>query len=116
MNYKPVPVSKFSKDPVLKSLLKLVASGRIEPKSAQAAAWHLSNKMSWQKLAAKHIKHLGGKPPTPYFTRAQIQRGQMLVEKAKIVAAKEAEEKKDSDAKEKSDNEPRRTASRVSAR
>lgn len=111
MNYRPIPVEKFSKNPVLKTLLRMVASGRIDPKSAQAAAWNLSNDMSWRQLAAKNIKHLGGRPPTPYFTVAQIQRGQQLVDTAKIITAKEAKGEK-----KKADAEPKRTESRVRTR
>jgi len=94
MNYRPIPVEQFSDDAVLHSLLKLVARGRIDPKTAQAAAWHLSDKMSWKKLVTKQIKHLGGKPPTRYFTSRQIQKAKQLVDKATIVAAKKNKAKK----------------------
>ncbi|HAW30434.1 MAG TPA: hypothetical protein DCY03_20310, partial [Planctomycetaceae bacterium] len=43
------------------------------------AAWHLADKMSWQELAAKSIKHLGGAPASPYFNQAELQYASQLV-------------------------------------
>jgi hypothetical protein len=79
MTYRVVKVEQFTKDPVLKELINLVGTGKIDQKSAQAATWHLTNKMSWQQLAAKRTKHLGGRQPTPYFHPAQLRFGMRLV-------------------------------------
>lgn len=92
MDYRPVPVTKFSDDVVLHSLLKLVAGGRIDPKAAQAAAWHLADDMNWKQLTAKQVKHLGGRPPTQYFTARQIRKAKQLVDQA-VIAAKEQKPK-----------------------
>ncbi len=107
MKYRIIEVEQFSKDPVLKALLKMVASGRINSQSAQAAAWHLSDKMSWKQLAAKRYKHLGGIPPTPYFSQAQILKAQQLVSTAKVIA--EADAKKPAE-----ESKPPRKRTRVS--
>ena len=90
MKYRVIRVEAFSKDPVLNALLKMVASGRIDSQSAQAAAWHLSDSMSWRQLVAKQIKHLGGAPPTRYFSVAQIQRAQRLLATAKVIAEEDS--------------------------
>jgi hypothetical protein len=79
MIYRVAKVEEFTKDPVLQELIKLVGTGKIDQKSAQAATWHLTNKMSWQQLAAKRVKHLGGRQPTPYFHPAQLRFGMRLV-------------------------------------
>lgn len=86
--YVLVPVEKFSDDPVLKELLVAVGTGKLDAQAAQAAAWHLTDKMSWEQLANKALQHTGGAPPTPYFTQAQLFGAQALLAQAK----KKAEE------------------------
>ena len=81
MTYKLVKLESYTSDPALQELLIDVAAGVIDPKSAQAAVWHLTDKMSWEELSAKAIDHLGGVDPEPYFSGAQIAAArEMLVE------------------------------------
>ena len=89
--YKLVPVEQVSKDPVLYELLTVVGTGKVDSQAAQAAAWHLTDKMSFQQLAAKAMTHLGGLPQTPYFSQAQLQGAQQLL----ALSAQRAEERKD---------------------
>lgn len=91
--YTIIPVARFSKDPVLYQLLTRVGSGKVDPQAAQAAAWNLANKMSFQELASKMEEPLGGQAPYPYFTQEQIIGAQNLVAQAKelVAEAKEAE-------------------------
>jgi len=77
--YKLVPVSAVSDDPVLYELLSVVGTGKVDSQAAQAAAWHLTDDMSFQQLAAKAMTHLGGQAPTPYFSQAQLQGAQQLL-------------------------------------
>jgi hypothetical protein len=79
MEYRMVKTEDMVKDPALQELLKLVATGRVNQQAGQAAAWHLANKMSWQELASKSIKHVGGLPPSPYFNPAELQFAVQLV-------------------------------------
>ncbi|HAH44401.1 MAG TPA: hypothetical protein DCM07_05985, partial [Planctomycetaceae bacterium] len=79
MEYRMVPTEEMVKDPALQELLLLVATGRVNQQAGQAAAWHLADKMSWQELAAKSVKHLGGAAPTPYFNQAELQYASQLV-------------------------------------
>jgi hypothetical protein len=72
MTYKLVKLESYTSDPALQELLIEVAAGEIDSKSAQAAVWHLTDKMTWDELAAKAIDHLGGVDPEPYFSGAQI--------------------------------------------
>lgn len=85
-DYVLVPVEKVSNDPVLKQLLATVGTGKVDQQAAQAAAWHLANKMSWDQLANKAVTHLGGAQPTPYFTPAQLMGAQGLLAQAKHAA------------------------------
>ncbi|MBM82854.1 MAG: hypothetical protein CMJ78_20015 [Planctomycetaceae bacterium] len=117
MKYEIRPVETFSKDPVLRQVLVMLSSGRVDSKAAQAAAWNLSNKMGWRQLATKQVPHLGGRPSTPFFTRNQILWGQNLVAAAKIRAEEEAA-RKDGTPAEKPKTTPARTrtGARVSLR
>ena len=96
MSYKLIPLSQQSSDPVLGAMLEQFVAGNIDQKSAQAAAWHLANDMSWQELANKKIRHLGGVPPEPYFQQAQLMRAQELVAVAQgTVRQRQSETKTD---------------------
>ena len=88
--YKLVPVAQVSQDPVLYELLTVVGTGKVDSQAAQAAAWHLTDDMSFQQLASKAVTHLGGQPPTPYFSTAQLQGAQQLLG----LSTRKAEERK----------------------
>lgn len=83
--YVVIPSEKFSQDPVLLTLIDMIATGKVNPAAAQAAAWHLSNGMTWQELASKKYDRLGG-PDTPYFSQAQLMGAQQVVATAKHIA------------------------------
>ncbi len=90
MTYKLVPLENYTGDAALQELLVAVGSGELEPAVAQAAAWHLSNSMSWEKLSAKAIEHLGGVDPEPYFSEAQIADARQFVAAAQSRAKQRA--------------------------
>lgn len=77
MTYRIGKVEEFSSDPVLEETLKLVASGQLDPQAGQAATWHITDKMSWEQLAAKSIPHVG-RPATPYFSAETLARAQNI--------------------------------------
>lgn len=87
-NYQLMPPEQYTSDANLQELLYIVASGKIDQKSAQAAAWHITDKMSWRELANKTIKRLGGLPPQRYFTLFELRRAQLLVSSAVAQARK----------------------------
>ncbi len=80
--YRIMKVEDATKDPALQQLIRLVGRNRIHPQVAQAAAWHLTDDMSWRELAAKKIKRLGGSRSQPYFHRAALYHAQNLVAQA----------------------------------
>lgn len=72
--YELRPLKTFTEDPKVIELVRMVGRGEIDQHSAQAAAWHLANGMSWQELARKiGKKHLNGSTE-PYFTAAHLTR------------------------------------------
>lgn len=87
MEYKIFPVEHVSKDPVLKELLNLVASGRINKHVAQAAAWNIASGKSWRDLAAMKFRRAGNLPDTPHFSHAELAYAQNLVAASKQRAA-----------------------------
>ncbi|NBW95257.1 MAG: hypothetical protein EBR28_00635 [Planctomycetia bacterium] len=68
-------------------MLESLSRGEVPQKVAQAAAWHLSNGLSWEKLAAEKIDHAGGVPDEAYFTAAELIAAHRVVEAASRVAA-----------------------------
>jgi len=97
MTYKLVKLEVYTKDSVLQELLVMVGTGKVEETNkaaAQAAAWNLTDKMSWQKLAAKEIERVGGVPNDPYFTQADLIIARQLVARAQA-QARERDNNKD---------------------
>jgi hypothetical protein len=85
--YELRPVESFTSDPKVVELVKMLGRGEIDQRSAQAAAWHLANGMSWDELANKiGAKHLNGSTE-PYFTASQLQLGMQYAMEAERRAA-----------------------------
>jgi hypothetical protein len=72
MPYKLVRVEAFSSDPRLDLVLQSLGRGELSQRVAQAAAWHIANGLSWEKLAAEKIDHVGGNPDEPFFSQAEL--------------------------------------------
>lgn len=85
--YRLEEITAFSSDPKLAFVLESLSRGEVPQKIAQAAAWHLSNGLSWEKLAAEKIDHAGGVPDEAYFTAAELIAAHRVVEAASRVAA-----------------------------
>lgn len=86
--YTLVPVERFSTDPLLRELLTYVNDPRVNPQAAQAAAWHLTNKMTFAQLAAEQNRSLISPNGQPLFTAQDLFQAQSL-----LAAAKEKAEK-----------------------
>lgn len=72
MPYKLSRTETFSSDPKLAVVLESLGRGELSQKVAQAAAWHIANGLTWEKLAAEKIDHAGGIPDEPYFSQAEL--------------------------------------------
>ena len=91
--YKLVPIESYAKSEQVTQVVKMLARGEIDQHSAQAAAWHLQNGLTWDELVKKiGVKHLNGSIE-PYFTTAHLQRA--------LAATKVAEQRATEAAKEK---------------
>jgi hypothetical protein len=96
--YKLAAVESFSTDPKLAVVLESLGRGELSQKVAQAAAWNLSNGLSWERLAAEKIDHAGGVPDEPYFTAAELLAAQRVVAIATQQAAARQPASEDSSA------------------
>lgn len=76
------PIESVISDPETIEMVKMLGRGELDQRSAQAAAWHLANGMSWSELAQKiGAKHLNG-TTEPYFTTAQLETAVAIVREA----------------------------------
>jgi len=94
MTYKLVATDTYTSDPVLRELLTMVGTGKLEPSAAQAAVWHQTDHMTWEQLAAKQIEHAGGVPSEPYFSNSELASAQQLVSQAQGRAREREQEAK----------------------
>lgn len=84
-NYKLVRTEDYTQDRTLQAVIAMVASGRLDQKSAQAAVWHCSDDMSWKQLAEKYSYTVLGK--VPYFKARELKVAQAIVKAASKQAA-----------------------------
>ena len=91
MEYEIKPVENITTDERVIELLRQFGSGKLKHASAQAAAWHLANNMSWQELAAKYRRSLSG-AKSPYFTLTTLRQAAEIVLRV-TRAAQEKQEK-----------------------
>jgi len=91
--YQPVPIDSVAKDPAVAELVKMMSHGQLDQHSAQAAAWHLQNGLTWEQLAQKiGVKHIDGSKE-PYFNALQLQRALAATRIAQELAQQAAQEK-----------------------
>lgn len=63
--YKLAPLNELSTDPRIAETLRMIANDEITQPVAQAAAWHMQDKLSWQELLVKNkVERMDG-----YFER-----------------------------------------------
>lgn len=91
MTYKPVRVEQYTDNKVLQETLRLIGTSQLDYTVAQAATWHLTDKMSWEKLASLQEYTLPGvySSQVPTFSSEQLQAAQQLL----TVAATRVEER-----------------------
>ena len=86
MTYQLVKLEEYTSDALLQETLKLFASGGIDLPTAQAAAWHLADKMTWDELRAKQVDRLGGLDPLPFFSEGELRAADELIAQARANA------------------------------
>ena len=72
-------IKEVTHDSRVVDLCKLLGYGKLNQSTAQAAAWHLTDGLSWQELVSKvKMTHLDGTFEL-YFNRGQILQAQQVV-------------------------------------
>jgi hypothetical protein len=87
-----MPVDQYTDNDQLSGLLTLVGTKEIDPQAAQAAAWFLSNNMTWEQLASKTSNEVPGLDE-PYFSAQSLAAARQLVSAAQGVAREKAAER-----------------------
>jgi hypothetical protein len=90
MTYRMQALDAFSTDPRLDVVMAALGSGTVSQKVAQAAAWHIANDLSWQRLKAETIHHVGGRPDEPFFQPGELATAMRLVKYAEDHAVSQA--------------------------
>lgn len=80
--YELLPADKVA-NPETVAMLVEFGRGKYSQRAAQAAAWHLANSMSWEKLEAIRGELLSLGLRAPYFTRQELDDAHKLVDAAK---------------------------------
>jgi hypothetical protein len=91
MTYVLVPVEKFVESKVLQELLRIYGTGKMDYSIAQAATWHLTDKLSLEDLLSMRKSLIPGDSSAdiPVFSLEELQAASRLV----AVAEKRAEER-----------------------
>ena len=89
VKYEIKPLEAFTSNPHVHELCTMLGRGQLDQVSAQAAAWHLTDGMSYRQLASKvKTKHLNGTVDM-YFNPRQLQQASKIVEYVKLKVAKQ---------------------------
>lgn len=91
VEYKVISVEEYTQDPILRKLIVMVGTGRLETGAAQAAAWNVASGMDWNALANKQYNRVAA-ADVPYFSRQQLVQAQAVVAAAEYAAKTETEQ------------------------
>lgn len=83
IKYEIVGIESFTKNSSVIELCKMLATGELSQNTAQAAAWHLANGLSWQSLAAKDRVRIDRiRYAKKFFTARELTRAKKAVKEA----------------------------------
>lgn len=80
--YTIVPAEKYISDPKVNEVCKMLGDGKVDQRTAQIAAWHLANHMTWDDLAGlKTFPHLP-QYSQPLFSSEEMTEAVQIVDQA----------------------------------
>ena len=85
--YEIRPLEDATSNPEVVEVCRMLGTGQLNQRAAQAATWHLNNGMSWEQLAAKQYHYADGRT-SPYFSAAELQAAMQIA----AVAARTVQE------------------------
>jgi len=86
--YKIIPLETFTKKPEVIETCRLLGNGQLSQKVAQATAWHFTDGLSWEQLAAKIKLRLRNGYTERYFSLGQVRMAQQVATHVTKVANK----------------------------
>lgn len=101
--YKIVPLEQFSDNPKIRYVCEAIGRGQISQNTAQAAAWHIMDGLSWQELSVKNrveSKYTGN---VRWFSPQELRAAVVVVGEATRIA--EARKSNESASQKQSDYE-----------
>jgi hypothetical protein len=84
MEYVLMPIEKFNNDPRIAEICVMLGNNEIATPVAQAAAWHITDNLSWSELLVKNRRESMDGSFERFFHPMQLQLAQKL-----LVAAQE---------------------------
>jgi hypothetical protein len=93
MAYKIVPIEQFTKKADVRVLCEALGYGQVTQNTAQAAAWHMMDGLSWNQLAAKNrveSKYLGN---IRWFSPFELRTAMAVAKEADRLAKERARTK-----------------------
>ena len=72
MKYTMIRIERFTKQQHVIELCKMLGNGQVPRNAAQAAAWHMTDDLTWWQLAAKDRIRLSNGYYRKYFSRREI--------------------------------------------
>jgi hypothetical protein len=89
IEYEIRPLDSITNNQQTIEAVRMLARGEVDQKSAQAAAWHLANGLTWEEMQRKiGRKHLDGRVEM-LFSPDQLKLAQQIVAEAKVRADKQ---------------------------
>jgi hypothetical protein len=109
--YEMRPIDSLTKDPKVVEICKMLGNREIHRDVAQAAAWHLTDGLSWQELAAKDRVRLRNGYTEKYFSPQQITWAMRVVGEAQRRAEDVGDESEEASPGEQDGDQPFRSLS-----
>ena len=97
MAYKIVPIEEFTDKADVRVLCEALGYGQVAQNSAQAAAWHMMDGLSWQELAAKNRVESKYTGTIKWFNSLEMRTAQTIVNEAARIASERAKPAYESD-------------------
>lgn len=95
--YRIIPIDQYVKEPAVIELMKAFGRGELQHDAAQAATWHLNNKVSWEELASKKQGSERSFVRPPYFAPQSLQIAVNYANEAQRLAVAAAKEQAEQD-------------------
>ncbi|MGB7343404.1 MAG: hypothetical protein WBD20_04285 [Pirellulaceae bacterium] len=93
MAYKIVPLDEFTKDENVRVLCEALGNGLVTQNTAQAAAWHMMDNLSWEFLAAKNRVESQYTGNVRWFSPFELRTAVAVVNESKRIATERKTDK-----------------------